>query len=113
MLWRSAARAVLTLFVLCVFTVAAAEAGTVRGRLVRRTPRGEFPAQGIPVTVFRSDLGRSGTAYTGPDGMYYLYNVPPGNYALELWVYPNSRPMVFSIVVSTQAFSDIAPIVVP
>ena len=110
---RSAARALLTLFVIGVVTVAAAEAGTVRGRLVRRNPRGEFPAQGIPVTVFRTDIGRSGTAYSGPDGMYYLYNTPPGNYWLEVWVYPNSRPLVFTIVVTNLAFSDIAPIVVP
>ena len=110
---RSAARALLTLLVIGVVTVAAAEAGTVRGRLVRRNPQGEFPAQGIPVTVFRTDIGRSGSAYSGPDGMYYLYNIPPGNYWLEVWVYPNTPPMVFTIVVTDRPFSDIAPIVVP
>src|SRR5262245_24746381 len=76
----------------CSFVISA-EAATVRGRLVRRTPQGFYPAQGVPVTVFSREKGRSGASYSGPDGMYYLYNIPPGPYTLEVWVYPNQPPM--------------------
>jgi len=99
-----------------VLTIAAAaEAGTIRGRLYRKTSQGDAPAQGVPVTVVHPDprLGRSGVTYSGPDGMYYLYNIPPGRYTLEIWAYPNHPPQVYSIVVGQQAFTDIAPIAVP
>ena len=43
--------------------------------------------------------------------MYYLYNIPPGVYTLEVWV-PNS-PMSYQIQVDGQAYTDIAPIRVP
>lgn len=102
-----------TLFVIGVVTVASAEASTVRGHLFRRSSRGDYPAQGIPVTVFRPNLGRSGFAYSGPDWMYYLNNIPPGNYTLQVWVYPNRPPLMFSIVVYDRPFTDIAPTAVP
>jgi hypothetical protein len=92
---------------------AGAQAGTVRGRFDRRTSQGTYPAAGIPVTVFRPDIGRSGVSYSGNDGMYYLYNIPPGYYVLEVWLYPNTPPMTFSIQVGSQPFTDIAPIIVP
>ena len=102
---------VLALCVIAPVISSAEMASTVRGRLVRRTPRGEFPAQGIPVSLNRNG-GRSGYAYSGPDGMYYLYNIPPGSYSLEVWVYPNRPPLVFSINVNEQGYTDISPIAV-
>jgi hypothetical protein len=108
----STVRAVLVALFL-IGTVSSIEAATVRGRLVRRSGQGVFPAQGIPVTVFRSDLGRSGRSYSAQDGMYYLTNIPPGTYTLEVWVYPNRPPLNFTIQVNNQQFSDIAQIVVP
>lgn len=96
-----------------VLLAGVAEAATVRGRLERQTPQGRYPAAGIPVSVFRPDIGRSGMSYSGYDGMYYLYNIPDGDYTLEVWVYPNSPPMTFNIHVAGQEFTDIAPIVVP
>lgn len=97
-----------------VFALAGlAEAGTIRGRLVRQTPQGQYPAQGIQVTVYRSDLGQSSPSYSGTDGMYYLYNIPPGTYTLQIWAFPNMPPLTFSIQVGNQQFTDIAPIVVP
>jgi hypothetical protein len=89
-------------------------AGTslVRGRLERIAPNGQaFPAQGITVTVFNSQLGRSNPSNSGPDGLYYLYNIPPGPYTLEIWV--SNPPMVFQIQVLDQPNTDIAPIRVP
>jgi len=50
------------------------------------------------VTLFNQSIGRSTPAYAGPDGMYYLYNVPPGFYYLEVWVTPNT-PIVYQVQV--------------
>src|SRR6266699_3924377 len=66
-------------------------AGNVRGQIVRQTSQGTVPAQGIAVSVYRNDIGRSGFAYTGYDGMYYLYSIPPGDYQLEVWLDQNTR----------------------
>ena len=112
---RSPSRTLILTFVFAAFLVAACEvdASTVRGLLVRVTPQGRLPAAGIPVTVYRTDIGRSGVAYAGRDGMYYLFNIPPGSVSLEIWVYPNSPPMTFQIQVFNQPFTDIGPITVP
>jgi len=100
----------LLLFTLSAFTYA----GTVRGRLDRRDSYGRiYPAVYVQVTLFQQGKGRSAPAYTGTDGMYYLYNVPPGTYSLEIWAYPNRPPIVYTIYVSNQQLTDIAPIQVP
>ena len=104
--------AVLT-FVICMLS-ASTYAGTVRGRLDRRDGYGRiYPAVYVRVTLYNDRVGRSAPAYSGTDGMYYLYNVPPGSYLLEIWPYPNQPPIVYTIYVSDQALTDIAPIVIP
>ena len=91
-----------------------AQAANIRGRLVRMTPRGSKPAQGIPVSVFRKDLGRSAFAYSGNDGMYYLSNLPDGDYILEVWVYPGQPPRKYRVRAEGEnRFSDVQPIEVP
>lgn len=99
------------LFLFSAFTYA----GTVRGRLDRRDGYGRiFPAVYVRVTLSNERQGRSAPAYTGTDGMFYLYNVPPGSYYLEIWPYPNQQqPIVYTIYVSDQPVTDIAPIVIP
>jgi hypothetical protein len=109
---RCLARVVLALCVIAPVVSAEEQGSTVRGRLVRRTARGEVPAQGIPVSVNRGGR-RSGYAYSGQDGMYYLYNIAAGSYSLEVWAYPNRPPLVFTINVNAQGYTDISPIVVP
>jgi hypothetical protein len=100
----------LVLFTLSAFTYA----GTVRGRLDRRDYYGRiYPAVYVRITLYNDRVGRSAPAYTGTDGMYYLYNVPPGYYTLEIWRYPNQRPIVYTIQVSNQPITDIAPIQIP
>lgn len=100
---------------LLLFTLSAfAYAGTVRGRLERRDGYGRaYPAGYVAVTLFQDGRGRSAPAYTGADGMYYLYNVPPGTYALEIWASPNRAPIVYTIYVSNQPMTDIAAIQIP
>jgi hypothetical protein len=95
-------------------TTASAYAGTVRGRLDRQDGYGRaYPAVYVGVTLYNPQLGRSAPSYSDNDGMYYLYNVPPGEYLLEIWVYPGRDPMVFKIQVSNQPVTDISPILIP
>ena len=89
-------------------------ASVVRGRFVRVGPYGYYPAAGVAVTVYAlsSQIGRSAVSYSGADGMYYIPNVPGGQYKLEVWA--TNPPLVYDIVVyDQQAYTDIAPIVVP
>jgi len=90
-----------------------AGASTVRGRLVRRGPSGDYPAAGVEVSLYAvsSKIGRSPKAYSGTDGMYYIPNVPPGQYRLELWV--DKQPLTYDIAVRAEEYTDIAPIPVP
>ena len=89
-----------------------ADAAVVRGRLQRFYPnRALVPAPGIPVTVWCLQFGRSPAYYSLYDGMFYLSNIPPGVYNLEIWVRPN-QPMVFPITVR-EPNTDIPPINVP
>lgn len=101
-------------FLFCVAVVSSANAATVRGRLDRLDGYGRhYPAPYITVTVSNQQTKR--TAHTDVQGMYYIPNVPPGKYTLEIWRSrdPKQRPMVFSIVVYNRPYSDVAPIVVP
>lgn len=104
------------LLALCV-VAAQASASTVRGQLFRVTPQGQrFPATGIPVNVVAVSnpaLGASGLSYSDGQGMYYLFNIPPGAYMLQVWLYPNTPPWAFKVTVYNQPFTDIPPIQVP
>jgi hypothetical protein len=63
------------------------------------------------VAVFSNMIGRSSPTYAGSDGFYYIYNVPPGQYVLEVWNAPT--PMTFTLVVPAVPYFDIAPLQVP
>ncbi len=92
----------------------AAAAATVRGRLDRVYANGvRYPAVGVAVTLYGQNVRRSAPAYTGPDGLYYLYNIPPGSYYLEVWTSrdPGARPAVYPVSVR-EPYTDVAPIVV-
>lgn len=100
----------LVVFMLSAFTFG----GTVRGRVDRKDGYGRiYPAVYVRVTLNNSQRGRSAPAYTGTDGMFYLHNVPAGSYNLEIWPDPNQGPLVYTINVSDQGITDIAPIVIP
>jgi hypothetical protein len=90
-------------------TAGSAHAATVRGRLVHANG---YPAAGVAVTVFNQQVGRSSPAYAGPDGMYYLYNVRPGIYYVEVWVRASGPPVVYQIRV-VEPYTDIPPIRTP
>jgi hypothetical protein len=87
------------------------DAAGIRGRLERIAPNGSrYPAQGIAVTVYNQELGRTSPSYTDNNGMYYLNNIPPGGYFLEVWI--STPALVYSIQVGEPG-TDIPPIVVP
>ena len=92
-----------------ILTTGLGNAATVRGRLVHANG---YPAAGVAVTVSNQQVGRSSPAYAGADGMYYLYNVPPGYYYLEVWIYPGGAPVVYQIQV-IDPYTDTAQIGVP
>lgn len=95
---------------LCIlFLVTAANAATIRGRLIHSNG---YPAGGIAVTVYNANTGRSSPAYTGGDGMYYIYNVPAGPYYLEVWVYPGSPPVVYQVQIG-EPYTDLPQVMVP
>lgn len=82
-------------------------AATVRGRI----SRGNYPAPYITVTLYSQQYGWSSPALTGFDGMYYLYNVPPGQYMLHLW-FGGPQPLVYTITVQ-DPLTDLLPLSVP
>src|SRR5262245_43359987 len=111
---RSLIRRLACIAIAALFIESAVGASSiVRGRVIRVTrPNQSYPASGIPVSVFSPQRGRSTFAYSGADGMYYLYNIPSGAFTLEVWV-SKSDPMTFPIQVYDQPYTDIAPIQVP
>lgn len=100
---------VIVIFVISILTcITYAHATTIRGRLDRTSNFGIYPAVGIAVTVFSPSAGRSYPAYTDNYGFYYLYNIPPGNYNLEVWI--TNPPRFWTIQVPPQPQFDVAPI---
>ena len=101
---------ILTAIVMCGFCWASSSDAqtTVRGQLLRN---GQYPAAGIQVTLNHTQYGRSSPTMTGGDGMYYLYNVPFGDYFLELWI--ANPPIVYPVRVATAPFNDLPRFPVP
>lgn len=110
-LWAAA----VILLLLCCAAAAPCQAGTVRGRLFRVVYNRQYPAPYVAVTLVNPQMGRSSPAYTDTSGMYYLINVPPGYYQLEIWWSrnPNYPPYRYNISVSNNPYTDIAPIQIP
>jgi hypothetical protein len=64
----------------------------------------------MDVASFSPALWKTHPVYSDFEGMYYIYNVPPRSYTLEVWI-DGPQPMIFDISV-TQGIpvTDIAPI---
>ena len=99
---------------LLLLTIQMADAATVRGRLNRRSGPSASPAAGICVTVYRPAGGRSPRACANSQGMYFLANIAPGDYQLEVWTSPDPRaqPIRYPVKV-TEPYTDIQPVIVP
>lgn len=108
-------RAWLLLVVLALSTVARADVvtSTVRGYLFRVAPNGQsYAAANIPVRLTHPQYGPSSFAYSGFDGMFYLYNVPPGSFVLEVWI-SSTYALRYPINVDGRDVVSVSPIRVP
>jgi hypothetical protein len=86
-----------------------AAASTVRGQLYRMVNGKRVGANGLPVRLNHSQRGPSSYVYTNNEGMYFLYNIPPGQYTLEVMV-AQKDVRRYQITVENKEYTDIAPI---
>ena len=98
-------RLVACLFIGFLTSTLTLSAATVRGRVINRD---NYPTGGIGVRVFHYTLGYSNFAVSGRDGMYYLFNIPPGGYRLEFW-FGNRLIRTVNIGVN-EPMTDIPPV---
>jgi len=105
--------AILTFSILA--TTIDAFATDIRGRvdaIHQYSPQSPFPASGVKVDLYVYDGVLDtwqiiASNYTGVDGMYYMRNIRPGNYYLQV---QNSRN--YHITIHNQPFQDIQPILI-
>jgi len=81
--------------------VHAQQTTTVRGQLLRNGD----PAPGVQVTLGNQAVGRSWPAVTGNDGMYYFYNIPLGDYYLE--VLASNPPKTYPFKITGLPYHDL------
>lgn len=93
---------------LLVLSAVSARAASARGQVLHLNGK---PATGIGVTISDHKNFRSARANVGPDGMYYLSDIPAGEYYLEVWVNPQS-PTVYQVTVSEPS-TDMPRVTVP
>jgi hypothetical protein len=76
-----------------------AKAATVQG--VAFCSAAGRPAYNAAISVFRADIGQSNLAAVDTSGAFYLYNIPPGVYVLQVWsrVNPSQAPLLYQISV--------------
>ncbi len=82
--------------------------GTVRGKI--SWCAGNYPAAYLRVTLLPPDRARSSLSFTDRDGFYYFYNIPGGDYFLQISRGGNSSPVTYRIRVFNQPYTDISPI---
>ncbi|MGH9546986.1 MAG: carboxypeptidase-like regulatory domain-containing protein [Terriglobales bacterium] len=98
------------LFSLMILGASRADAAVVRGRLVHQGQA----ASGIAVTVYSPSAKRTVPVRTDSSGIYYIPNVAPGNYTLEVWTSTGggAQPRTQAIKVN-DPYTDVATIVLP
>lgn len=82
-------------------------AETVRGKVVYAD--GVTAYANVEVTLVSKD-GKA-TVYTGPDGMFQLVRVAPGQYRIDLRSGQAAKSV--NIVVSAQPYTDLPPVTLP
>jgi len=98
----------LCLGVALAMAAVSAHAASIRGQLLHKNSQ---PAAGVTVTISDHKNYRSAPARTGSDGMYYLYNIPAGQYYLEVWTNPQT-PTLFQVTVA-EPNTDMPRVTVP
>jgi len=102
--------------VLAVLLPARLAATDLRGRIVRNDAyRSGVPVEGVKVVLLNQAGQAAGSTVTGGDGFYYLYNINPGSYSVELtYSSPRSGRTVqrrVPITVENRQSQDIAQVV--
>ena len=92
-----------TLFLLVVAT--AANGATVRGRITYGD--GNRPHAGVSVTL-TSAAATTPTVLTDNDGMFYVQNVPAGQYTMK--VATSKTTATYNVTVTNAAYSDVPPV---
>lgn len=87
---------------------------TIRGRLVRLGPAGQYFVPNVRVNVYSPTIGFSNPTFSGIDGMYYLFGIPYGQYYLQVWANPvnGAAPLSYPIQV-VAPMTDIPVIQLP
>jgi hypothetical protein len=91
---------------------AAAGATDLRGRVDGKAASSgsTFPLGGTALKLYRQDAGQTrlaGSAFTGPNGMYYFRAVAPGRYVLQV------HGRSFPVQVGSAQLQDVPPLVIP
>ena len=92
-----------------VLLAVSGHAATIRGKLMHANKQA---ATGYQVTVSSAQGSRSAPARVGSDGMYNIFNIPPGAYLLEIWVPGAAEPTVYKINV-VEPYTDVPELTVP
>ena len=103
------AKRFMLMFGLGLLLAAVSHAATIRGKLVHANNQ---PAAGYQVTVSNAQAGRSTPARAGVDGQYYISDIAPGAYDLEIWVPGAKAPTVYRINV-VEPYTDVPQLSVP
>lgn len=90
--------------VVTAFAAPAAMAETLRGKVVHQD--GRTPYANVAVTLTAG--AKSGTVYSGGDGMFYLQNVAAGQYTLVVRSANETRKL--QVVVAPRPYTDLAPV---
>jgi len=93
---------------LTLLLAGAATASTVRGKVLRTDGNAYTGAQ---VTLENAAIGKTATAYTAEDGVFFLRNVPPGAYTMHVKT-PKSMNK-YAVTVTQDATSEVADVRVP
>lgn len=92
-------------------STAVPQSATVRGLLEHNPEKGKKAAPAARIAVAVVDgAGHSFGATSEQNGMYYIGNVPPGNYVLKVWA-NRKNPLTFPITVKPP-LTDVAPVIV-
>ena len=86
---------------LLVLLASAAQAATVRGKVTYADGK---PCAGAAVTVINGSNQSSTEAYSDSQGMYYLPDVPPGRYTLNVKTSRGTKSV--PITVAAAEYSD-------
>lgn len=86
------------------------DAQDVRGRLDGRGAYGLYPVSRVPVTLNNRLKKRTPPVYSDYQGIYFIKDVRPGIYMLEIWT-SSDKPLTYRIVVRPdKPVTDIAPV---